>query len=152
MRLCVGSRGVELSHLLLAAVAEVLYYVLPFLPSRQMNPFSLHFTCPLQHAWPEMEMGMCAQVPVIIKVPMARFQGAAYSWIKATGTLRLDPDSALSAATFRAYAPLNNKVMELRKVTLPACPIHTHLCGILLWPVPVCTCCPAQLALGEGFS
>ena len=30
-------------------------------------------------------------MPVIIKVPMARFQGVAYNWIKATGTLRLDP-------------------------------------------------------------
>lgn len=55
-------------------------------------------------------------MPVIIKVPMARFQGVAYNWIKATGTLRLDPDSLLNANTFRAYAPLNNKVMELRKV------------------------------------
>ena len=77
-------------------------------------------------------MGICAQVPVIIKVPMARFQGAAYSWIKATGTLRLDPDSALSVATFRAYAPLNNKVMELRKVTRPACPTHPHRYAIPL--------------------
>lgn len=53
---------------------------------------------------------------MIIKVPMARFQGVAYNWIKATGTLRLDPDSLLNANTFRTYAPLNNKVMELRKV------------------------------------
>ncbi len=61
----------------------------------------------------------CLQVPVIIKVPMARFQGVAYNWIKATGTLRLDPDSLLNANTFRTYAPLNNKVMELRKVPSP---------------------------------
>ena len=75
----------------------------------------------------------CAQVPVIIKVPMARFQGVAYAWIKATGTLRLDPDSALSANTFRTIAPLNNKVMELRKVSapahaLPGSPERQHLC------------------------
>ena len=57
---------------------------------------------------------------MIIKVPMARFQGVAYRWIKATGTLRLDPDSLLNANTFRTYAPLNNKVMELRKVPLTA--------------------------------
>lgn len=61
------------------------------------------------------------QVPVIIKVPMARFQGVAYNWIKATGTLRLDPDGPLSNNNFRAYAPLNNKVMELRKVWMPTC-------------------------------
>jgi hypothetical protein len=97
-------------------------------------------------------MGICAQVPVIIKVPMARFQGAAYTWIKATGTLRLDPDSALSVATFRAYAPLNNKVMELRKVTPAACSIHAHKNGILLWLSPVCPCHPAQFVLEEAFS
>lgn len=50
---------------------------------------------------------------------MARFQGVAYNWVKATGTLRLDPDSLLSANIFRTIAPLNNKVMELRKVRPP---------------------------------
>ena len=64
---------------------------------------------------------------MIIKVPMARFQGVAYNWIKATGTLRLDPDSALSANTFRTIAPLNNKVMELRKVRRPGMPCHARL-------------------------
>ena len=67
---------------------------------------------------------------MIIKVPMARFQGVAYNWIKATGTLRLDPDSLLNANTFRSYAPLNNKVMELRKVSFSShrqrvcCQVH----------------------------
>ena len=64
---------------------------------------------------------------MIIKVPMARFQGVAYNWIKATGTLRLDPDSALSANTFRTIAPLNNKVMELRKVRALYMPYQARL-------------------------
>jgi len=64
---------------------------------------------------------------------MARFQGVAYNWIKATGTLRLDPDSLLNANTFRTYAPLNNKVMELRKV----CPFLTRsMCPYIVICVP----------------
>ena len=84
-----------------------------------------------QCLYPADGQGWRPQVPVIIKVPMARFQGVAYNWIKATGTLRLDPDSLLNANTFRTYAPLNNKVMELRKVAFPHhidrrmfCPLH----------------------------
>ncbi|CAK0787464.1 hypothetical protein CVIRNUC_010684 [Coccomyxa viridis] len=75
----------------------------------------------------DVEGKLPPKVPVIIKVPMARFQGVAYAWIKATGTLRLDPDSALSANTFRTIAPLNNKVMELRKIC-------NHPC-LSYWPI-----------------
>lgn len=58
----------------------------------------------------------CAQVPVIVKVPMPPFQSVLYSWVKASGTIRLDPDGALAMRTLRTFVPLNNKCMELRKV------------------------------------
>ena len=91
---------------------------------------------------------------MIIKVPMARFQGVAYNWIKATGTLRLDPDSALSANTFRTIAPLNNKVMELRKVKAPAHALpgsperqHSmHLSDCVGW-CPVCVSSEVMLCI-----
>ena len=54
---------------------------------------------------------------------MSALQAAIYDWIKATGTIRLDPrDEELRVAAKngkrqkRAYAPLQNKCMELRKV------------------------------------
>lgn len=54
---------------------------------------------------------------------MSGYQAAIYDWVKATGTIRLDPlDEELRVAgnnnkrQARAYAPLQNKCMELRKV------------------------------------
>lgn len=53
---------------------------------------------------------------------MSGFQAAIYDWVKATGTIRLDPiDEAQRVAgnskrQVRAYAPLQNKCMELRKI------------------------------------
>ena len=47
---------------------------------------------------------------------MSRYQAAIYNWVKATGTLRLDPNNALAGKTRHPFVPLNNKVMELRKV------------------------------------
>jgi len=53
---------------------------------------------------------------------MSAYQAAIYDWVKTTGTLRLDPDdeaqriSGNSKRLARAYAPLQNKCMELRKV------------------------------------
>ena len=40
--------------------------------------------------------------------------------MKATGTIRLDPDSIPLGKVVRTYAPLNNKCMELRKVPRPS--------------------------------
>jgi hypothetical protein len=47
---------------------------------------------------------------------MSRYQAAIYNWVKATGTLRLSPGNALAGKTRHPFVPLNNKVMELRKV------------------------------------
>lgn len=62
------------------------------------------------------------QVSVVLKCKMSAFQAAIYDWVKSTGTLRLDPDDEAqriagnSKRLARAYAPLQNKCMELRKV------------------------------------
>ena len=52
----------------------------------------------------------------MVKCAMSRYQAAIYNWVKATGTLRLDPNNALAGKTRHPFVPLNNKVMELRKV------------------------------------
>ncbi len=62
---------------------------------------------------------MRAQVPLVVKVPMAPYQSVLYNWVKASGTIRLDPDGPRVSNTARVYATLNNKCMELRKVTTP---------------------------------
>lgn len=59
---------------------------------------------------------MHGQVPVVVKVPMAPFQSVLYNWVKASGTLRLDPEGPMPGSRIRVYASLNNKCMELRKV------------------------------------
>ena len=56
------------------------------------------------------------QVAAVVKVAMPPHQAVIYNWVKETGTLRADPDSWVAGKTFRAFAPLNNKCMELRKV------------------------------------
>jgi len=55
-------------------------------------------------------------VAVVVKCAMSRYQAAIYNWVKSTGTLRLDPNNALAGKTRHPFVPLNNKVMELRKV------------------------------------
>lgn len=57
----------------------------------------------------------CAQVPVVVKVPMVPYQSTLYKWVKATGTKRLEPES-MRPGSSRTYATLSNKCMELRKV------------------------------------
>ena len=52
----------------------------------------------------------------MVKCAMSRYQAAIYNWVKSTGTLRLDPNNALAGKTRHPFVPLNNKVMELRKV------------------------------------
>jgi hypothetical protein len=74
------------------------------------------------------------QVPIVVKVPMAPFQSVLYNWVKASGTIRLDPDSVLAGRTFRTYAPLNNKCMELRKVSMR--PPGRCLAALLRRPMP----------------
>ena len=56
------------------------------------------------------------QVPAVIKVAMPPYQAEIYNWVKETGTLRADPETAVYGKTFRPFASLNNKCMELRKV------------------------------------
>mgnify|MGYP007092448283 CR=1 FL=1 len=56
------------------------------------------------------------QIPVVLKVTMTPYQSHVYNWVKATGTLRLDPNGPLFGQRRHQFAPLNNKVMELRKV------------------------------------
>ena len=56
------------------------------------------------------------QVANVVKVAMSPYQSVIYNWVKETGTIRVDPDSHVAGKVFRAYAPLNNKCMELRKV------------------------------------
>lgn len=47
---------------------------------------------------------------------MSGYQSKIYNWVKATGTVRLDPESPMFLNKRHSFAPLNNKVMELRKV------------------------------------
>lgn len=53
---------------------------------------------------------------MVVKCAMTRYQAGIYNWVKTTGTLRLDPSHPLTGKTLRSFVPLNNKVMELRKV------------------------------------
>jgi len=60
-----------------------------------------------------------AQVAVVVKCAMAPYQSCVYAWVKATGTLRLDPLAPVVGRARRGFAPLNNKCMELRKARRP---------------------------------
>ncbi|KAL8138466.1 hypothetical protein V2J09_004467 [Rumex salicifolius] len=70
----------------------------------------------------DVEGSLPPKVSVVLKCKMSAMQGAIYDWIKATGTIRVDPEdeerrvqkSTLYQA--RAYRTLNNRCMELRKV------------------------------------
>ncbi|EFJ30636.1 hypothetical protein SELMODRAFT_60240, partial [Selaginella moellendorffii] len=71
----------------------------------------------------DVEGSLPPKVPVVLKCKMSSFQAAIYDWVKATGTIRLDPAdeeervaSGNGKRQARAYAPLQNKCMELRKV------------------------------------
>ncbi len=52
---------------------------------------------------------------MVVKCAMAPYQSCVYAWVKATGTLRLDPLAPIAGRVRRGFAPLNNKCMELRK-------------------------------------
>jgi SWI/SNF-related matrix-associated actin-dependent regulator of chromatin subfamily A protein 2/4 len=65
----------------------------------------------------DVEAALPPKVAFTLKCGMPPAQAAAYRWVAATGTLRLDPDAPRRPGTaLRAYAPLNNKAMELRKI------------------------------------
>lgn len=71
----------------------------------------------------DVEGSLPPKVPVVLRCKMSALQAAIYDWIKVTGTIRLDPeDEAVRVAAgngkkqMRAYVPLQNKCMELRKV------------------------------------
>ncbi|KAK3028777.1 hypothetical protein RJ639_037998 [Escallonia herrerae] len=69
----------------------------------------------------DVEGSLPPKVSIILRCKMSAIQGAIYDWIKATGTLRVDPEDEnrrvqknplYQAKTFK---PLNNRCMELRK-------------------------------------
>ena len=64
----------------------------------------------------DVESKLQPKTAFAVRAPMSAHQAAAYAWVKATGTLRLDPAVAQVAKVHRAYASLQNKCMELRKV------------------------------------
>eukprot|EP00850_Spirogloea_muscicola_P014198 SM000100S09425 [mRNA] locus=s100:293798:302108:+ [translate_table: standard] len=71
----------------------------------------------------DVEGSLPPKISVVVKCRMSAYQAAVYDWVKATNTIRLDPaDEANRIAaggskrSARAFAPLQNKCMELRKV------------------------------------
>lgn len=66
-------------------------------------------------------------------------------WVKATGTIRLDPDSIPLGKVVRTYAPLNNKCMELRKVG--PLPLNTRIHPAAALPVLFLTDCTFLLGV-----
>lgn len=92
------------------------------------------------------------QVPVIVKVSMMPYQSVLYRWVKATGTLRMDPEGPRIGSILRAYASLNNKCMELRKVrglprTLQAA---GNLHSLPVLASPSCAACPTTMLKNRG--
>ena len=71
----------------------------------------------------DVERKLPPKVAHVVYAPMSAYQGAAYDWVKATSTLRCDPSFLIGAAARakRAYAPLQNKAMELRKLVNHPC-------------------------------
>jgi SWI/SNF-related matrix-associated actin-dependent regulator of chromatin subfamily A protein 2/4 len=64
----------------------------------------------------DVEQQLPEKVTITIKCPMSAYQSAVYNWIKTTNTIRVDPRHRRAAHGLRAWEPLQNKVMELRKV------------------------------------
>ncbi|CAI9279148.1 unnamed protein product [Lactuca saligna] len=69
----------------------------------------------------DVEGSLPPKISIKLRCKMSAIQGAVYDWIKATGTIRVDPEdekrkvqksSMYQAKTFK---PLNNRCMELRK-------------------------------------
>lgn len=64
----------------------------------------------------DVEQSLPEKITITVKCPMSAYQSAVYNWIKATNTVRVDPQHRRTAQSHRAWEPLQNKVMELRKV------------------------------------
>ncbi|KAJ7560784.1 hypothetical protein O6H91_04G145700 [Diphasiastrum complanatum] len=71
----------------------------------------------------DVEGSLPPKVPIVLKCKMSALQAAIYDWVKTTGTIRLDPEDEAQRVAgangnrqVRAYVPLQNKCMELRKV------------------------------------
>ncbi|KAM7260904.1 hypothetical protein ACFE04_026379 [Oxalis oulophora] len=70
----------------------------------------------------DVEGSLPAKVSIVLRCRMSGFQSAIYDWIKATGTLRVEPeDEKLRVQRnplyqLKVYKRLNNRCMELRKV------------------------------------
>uniref|UniRef100_A0A1J3E2P3 ATP-dependent helicase BRM n=1 Tax=Noccaea caerulescens TaxID=107243 RepID=A0A1J3E2P3_NOCCA len=69
----------------------------------------------------DVEGSLPPKVSVVLRCRMSAIQSAVYDWIKATGTLRVDPDDEKLRAQknpiyqAKIYRTLNNRCMELRK-------------------------------------
>ncbi|CAH8383680.1 unnamed protein product [Eruca vesicaria subsp. sativa] len=69
----------------------------------------------------DVEGSLPPKVSVVLRCRMSAIQSAVYDWIKATGTLRVDPDDEKLKAQknpiyqAKMYKTLNNRCMELRK-------------------------------------
>jgi SWI/SNF-related matrix-associated actin-dependent regulator of chromatin subfamily A protein 2/4 len=64
----------------------------------------------------DVESKLPPKTAFTVRAPMSAHQAAVYAWVKATGTLRLDPAAPQQGKHRREYASLQNKCMELRKV------------------------------------
>jgi hypothetical protein len=89
-----------------------------------------HIPAPLQVK--DVEQQLPEKVTITIKCPMSAYQSAVYNWIKTTNTIRVDPRHRRAAHGQRAWEPLQNKVMELRKVRCAGTVWHAVLCSRLL--------------------
>jgi hypothetical protein len=65
----------------------------------------------------DVEGRLPPKISVVVKCPMSAYQAAIYNWVKATNTIRVDPmNPRHKTKVAREWEPLQNKVMELRKV------------------------------------
>nr|XP_043626662.1 ATP-dependent helicase BRM-like [Erigeron canadensis] len=69
----------------------------------------------------DVEGSLPPKISIILRCKMSAIQGAVYDWIKYTGTIRVDPEDETrkiqksSLYQARAFKPVTNKSMELRK-------------------------------------
>ncbi|KAJ9539405.1 hypothetical protein OSB04_032138 [Centaurea solstitialis] len=69
----------------------------------------------------DVEGSLPPKISIIMRCKMSAIQGAVYDWIKATGTIRVDPEDekrkAQKSSMYqpKTFKPLNNRCMELRK-------------------------------------
>ncbi|KAK1425168.1 hypothetical protein QVD17_20514 [Tagetes erecta] len=69
----------------------------------------------------DVEGSLPPKISIILKCKMSAIQGVVYDWIKATGTIRIDPEEEKrkvqksSMYQSKTFKPLKNKIVELRK-------------------------------------